>query len=146
MAAFVAIAPSRADTTTARAWLDRDTMHLGETVTLNVEAQGKVDGQPDFSALAQDFDLLGTQSSQQFSIVNGSQHGEDRVGRRPRAQARRSHHDTGARARLGAHVADRADACSRNRRVRKASPATMSSSKSPPSRWRRTCSSRFATR
>ena len=72
MAAFVAVAPVRADTTTARAWLDRDTMHLGETVTLNVEAQGKVDGQPDFSALAQDFDLLGTQSNQQFSIVNGS--------------------------------------------------------------------------
>src|SRR5690349_10326310 len=72
MAAFVMIAPSHADTTTARAWLDRDTMHLGETVTLNVEAQGKVDGQPDFSALAQDFDLLGTQSNQQFSIVNGS--------------------------------------------------------------------------
>jgi hypothetical protein len=72
MTVFVLIAPSHADTTTARAWLDRDTMHLGETVTLNVEAQGKVDGQPDFSALAQDFDLLGTQSNQQFSIVNGS--------------------------------------------------------------------------
>lgn len=72
MGVLAAIAPSRADTTTARAWLDRDTMHLGETVTLNVEAQGKVDGQPDFSALAQDFDLLGTQSNQQFSIVNGS--------------------------------------------------------------------------
>ena len=55
-----------------RAWLDRDTLELGETVTLNVEAKG-VGGttQPDFSALKQDFDLLGTQSSQQLSIVNG---------------------------------------------------------------------------
>ena len=55
-----------------RAWLDRDTMHLGETVTLNVEADGSVDGQPDFSALAQDFNIQGTQSSKQLSIVNGA--------------------------------------------------------------------------
>ncbi len=55
-----------------RAWLDRDTMQLGETVTLNVEAQGTSAAQPDFSALKQDFDLLGTQSSQQISIVNGT--------------------------------------------------------------------------
>jgi hypothetical protein len=54
-----------------RAWLDRDTLELGETVTLNVEAKGGGTIQPDFSALKQDFDLLGTQSSQQLSIVNG---------------------------------------------------------------------------
>jgi len=70
--AFIAIAPARADAPAARAWLDRDTMHLGETVTLNVEAQGSAGGQPDFSALSQDFNLLGTQSSQQVSIVNGA--------------------------------------------------------------------------
>jgi len=55
-----------------RAWLDRDSMHVGETVTLNVEADGSASGQPDFSALAQDFNMLGTQSSQQVSIVNGA--------------------------------------------------------------------------
>lgn len=54
-----------------RAWLDRGTMQLGETVTLNVEAQDGAAAAPDFSALKQDFDLLGTQSSQQISIVNG---------------------------------------------------------------------------
>jgi hypothetical protein len=47
-------------------------MHMGETVTLNVEATGDTGGQPDFSALSQDFNLLGTQSSQQVSILNGS--------------------------------------------------------------------------
>lgn len=58
--------------TEVRAWLDRDTLELGETVTLNVEAKGGGGTtQPDFSALKQDFDLLGTQSSQQLSIVNG---------------------------------------------------------------------------
>lgn len=70
--ALVAIAPALADAPSVRAWLDRDTMHLGETVTLNVEASGDIGGQPDFSALSQDFNLLGTQSSQQVSIVNGS--------------------------------------------------------------------------
>ena len=69
---FVAIAPARADAPSVRAWLDRDTMHMGETVTLNVEATGDTGGQPDFSALSQDFNLLGTQSSQQVSIVNGA--------------------------------------------------------------------------
>ncbi|MGA9422049.1 MAG: BatD family protein, partial [Rhodanobacteraceae bacterium] len=61
-----------AQASSARAWLDRGTMHLGETVTLNVEAQGGVDTSPDFSALSNDFKLLGTQSSQQMSIVNGA--------------------------------------------------------------------------
>ena len=69
--AFVAM-PSHADAPTVRAWLDRDTMHLGETVTLNVESQGDAGGEPNFGALSQDFTQLGTQSSQQVSIVNGS--------------------------------------------------------------------------
>lgn len=60
-----------ADTPAVRAWLDRDTVQVGETVTLNVEAQAGVGAQPDFSALKQDFNLLGTQSSQQISIVSG---------------------------------------------------------------------------
>ena len=55
-----------------RAWLDRDALELGETVTLNVEATSGGTAQPDFSVLKQDFDLLGTQSSQQLSIVNGT--------------------------------------------------------------------------
>lgn len=54
-----------------RAWLDRDTMQLGESVTLNVESQGG-GGQPDFSALDRDFRQLGTQSSRQVNIVNGA--------------------------------------------------------------------------
>ena len=70
--ALVESAPARADAPSVRAWLDRDTMHMGETVTLNVEATGDTGGQPDFSALSQDFNLLGTQSSQQVSILNGS--------------------------------------------------------------------------
>ena len=43
-----------------RAWLDRGSMQLGETVTLNVEVSGDANAaQPDLTALAQDFELLG---------------------------------------------------------------------------------------
>ena len=56
----------------ARAWLDRSSMQMGETVTLNVEVSGDNGAaKPDFSALAQDFNLLGTQSSTSLNIVNG---------------------------------------------------------------------------
>jgi hypothetical protein len=70
--AFASAAPAHAAAPNVRAWLDRDTMHMGETVTLNVEATGEVGAQPDFSVLSQDFNLLGTQSSQQVSLLNGS--------------------------------------------------------------------------
>jgi len=57
----------------ARAWLDRASMHQGETVTLNVEISGDSGAsQPDFKTLQDDFDLLGTQSSSSLSIVNGA--------------------------------------------------------------------------
>jgi hypothetical protein len=56
----------------ARAWLDRDSMHLGETITLNVESDDGTASQPDFSVLFADFNSLGTQSSRQVSMTNGS--------------------------------------------------------------------------
>lgn len=54
----------------ARAWLDRDTMQSGETVTLNVETDESA-SEPDFSALEADFDVIGRSSSSSVSIVNG---------------------------------------------------------------------------
>ncbi len=63
--------PAIASAQAARAWLDRDSMQLGETVTLNVEVDGNAGIEPDFSVLGGDFNLLGTQSSRQFSLVNG---------------------------------------------------------------------------
>ncbi|HET9032198.1 MAG TPA: BatD family protein [Dokdonella sp.] len=56
----------------ARAWLDRDSMQLGETVTLNVESDSSTASEPDFSVLLGDFKSLGTQSSRQISMSNGS--------------------------------------------------------------------------
>lgn len=61
-----------AQATSVRAWLDRSSMQLGETVTLNVQVSGDTRAQqPDFSALTADFDLTGTQSSTSVNIVNG---------------------------------------------------------------------------
>lgn len=55
---------------TARAWLDRDSMQLGETVTLNIETTESA-AEPDFSVLETDFELLNRSSSTSVSIVNG---------------------------------------------------------------------------
>ncbi len=54
-----------------RARLDRDTVHMGETVTLNVEAEGSGGDTPDFSALDADFMQLGTSSSSSINMIDG---------------------------------------------------------------------------
>lgn len=56
-----------------RAWLDRDSIRMGETVTLNVETDARGGSDPDFSVLDANFRRLGTQSSTQLSWVNGKQ-------------------------------------------------------------------------
>lgn len=53
-----------------RAWLDRDSVALGQSVTLNIETdQGHVDS-PDYGPLQRDFRLSGHTSSRRFSTVN----------------------------------------------------------------------------
>lgn len=64
------LAAGAAAAATARAWLDRESLQLGETVTLNVETSESV-SEPDLSVLEADFDLLGRSSSSSISIVNG---------------------------------------------------------------------------
>ncbi|MEO5811191.1 MAG: BatD family protein [Rhodanobacter sp.] len=61
-----------------QATLDRSTVQLGETVTLNVRVGGatsNVDA-PDLSVLSQDFDVLGSSQNRSVSIVNGVRHAE----------------------------------------------------------------------
>lgn len=76
LAALLALAAlsvcATAQAAQVRAWLDRSSMQLGETATLNVEVSGNATAaQPDFSVLQQDFNLLGTESSTSMNIVNG---------------------------------------------------------------------------
>ncbi|WP_223877962.1 BatD family protein [Luteimonas sp. MC1825] len=54
-----------------RAWLDRDRVALGETVTLNIETDGG--GQPDYAPLAADFALSQHASRQLFERRAGQQ-------------------------------------------------------------------------
>ena len=108
-------------------------MHLGETVTLNVETEGDAGGQPSFSALSQDFSMLGTQSSQQVSIVNGSSSAKTvwAVGLEPKHAGRITIPPltVGRRKRRRSRSTVLAQPAGAQ-----ASPATMCSSKSPPSR------------
>lgn len=51
---------------------DRDKVALNETFQLVFTLQGEQNGEPDFSPLNQDFQLLGTSSSSQISMINGN--------------------------------------------------------------------------
>jgi hypothetical protein len=60
-----------------RATLNRSTIQDGDTVTLVIEATGKdPGGQPDLSVLEQDFEILGTSTSQQIQFINGKRSGK----------------------------------------------------------------------
>jgi hypothetical protein len=55
-----------------RAWLDRTTMQMGETVTLNVEVSDSVTAPaPDFAPLQKDFTVGASQSSSSVNVING---------------------------------------------------------------------------
>lgn len=53
-----------------RAWLDRERIELGETVTLNVEIVDSM-SRPDFAALERDFEIRGSSSSTQMTLAGG---------------------------------------------------------------------------
>lgn len=57
-----------------QATLDRSSVSLGETVTLELHIQGDAGNvaMPDFSALAAEFDLLGTSQESSLNVVNGA--------------------------------------------------------------------------
>ena len=72
-AVFATIASSSA-TAEVRAWVDAQTVDEMETVRLTLRADGvgnQVDAQPDLSELETDFEVLGTNTSSQFQIING---------------------------------------------------------------------------
>lgn len=52
------------------AFLDRNHVSMGDTVTLNIQSDGTI-GQPDLSPLQQDFKVLGTSRSRNLQLVNG---------------------------------------------------------------------------
>ncbi len=54
-----------------RAWLDRDTIAMGETATLNIETDQATSTAPDYAPLLGDFRLSGNTSSRSFTRSNG---------------------------------------------------------------------------
>lgn len=68
------LVPALAQAADVQATLDRNSVQLGETVTLNLRvanANGGI-GMPDLSALSQDFSILSTSQNSSLSIVNGA--------------------------------------------------------------------------
>ncbi|HET9049677.1 MAG TPA: BatD family protein [Chiayiivirga sp.] len=53
-----------------RAWFDRSSVSMGETVTLNIESA--TTEQPDFSALEKDFRISARSTNTQVQIINGA--------------------------------------------------------------------------
>lgn len=69
--------PLAAHAVDVQATLDRSTVQLGETVTLNVRVESAASADaPDFSALDRDFDVLGSSQNRSVSIVNGVRRAE----------------------------------------------------------------------
>ena len=66
--------PALAQATDVQATLDRNSVQLGETVTLNLRVQNASGGigMPDLHALSQDFSILGTSQNNSLSVINGS--------------------------------------------------------------------------
>ena len=66
--------PLAAHAAQVTATLDRNSVQLGETVTLNVRVQGGSHDatMPDLQPLSLDFTILGTSQNSSLSVVNGS--------------------------------------------------------------------------
>src|SRR5574337_308062 len=65
-----AAAPSTGSGRGLHAFLDRNRVSLGDTVTLNIQTDGSL-GSPELSSLQKDFEVLGTSRSSSVQIVNG---------------------------------------------------------------------------
>lgn len=67
------LVPVAARAAQVTATLDRDSVQLGDTVTLNLRVEGANDqvGMPDLHALQQDFSILGTSQNRSLTVDNG---------------------------------------------------------------------------
>lgn len=78
---IVLLLPFTAMAASVQATLDRNDVHLGETVTLNLRIDGTMNANtPDLSALDRDFEVLGTSTNSSLNIVNGQQTAELIIG------------------------------------------------------------------
>lgn len=78
--AATAQSPSTGSGQVLHAFLDRDHAALGDTVTLNIEGPDALSARPDLSPLQHDFEVLGTSSSSNVQIINGSSRSTTQLG------------------------------------------------------------------
>lgn len=73
--------PCTAMAASVQATLDRNDVHMGETVTLNLRISDAMTAStPDLSALDRDFEVLGTSTNSSLSVINGKQSAELIIG------------------------------------------------------------------
>ena len=70
MTLLAALVPAAADATTS-ARMDRNSVQITDSFQVVFETDQDVSSRPDFSALSDDFDVLGTSQSTSVNIVNG---------------------------------------------------------------------------
>jgi hypothetical protein len=68
---LLGLLPAVVQAASVHAFLDRNHVSLGDTVTLNITTDGSL-GNPDLSALQHDFQVLGTSRSSKVEITNGN--------------------------------------------------------------------------
>ncbi|HET9820023.1 MAG TPA: BatD family protein, partial [Rhodanobacteraceae bacterium] len=68
-----------AQAASVHAFVDRNHVSLGDTVTLNIQSNDSI-GTPDLSALQKDFEVLGTSRSSSIQIVNGKSTSTSQLG------------------------------------------------------------------
>ena len=66
------LSAGKAYATNIIAYVDRNPVSLDESFQLVLEADGKVDADPDLSVLEKDFDILNTSQSTNMSFINGA--------------------------------------------------------------------------
>lgn len=72
MIAYIIISGASPVSAAADAWLDTNSISMGESVQLTVKTDSKFKGTPDTTPLEKDFIIMGSSSSSSVSIVNGS--------------------------------------------------------------------------
>jgi hypothetical protein len=73
--------PLSALAASVQASLDRNDVHLGETVTLNLRIDGSMNADtPDLSALDNDFEVLGSSTNSTLTVMNGRPSAELMIG------------------------------------------------------------------
>jgi len=69
---FLLLGSTGATADSLSATVDRNQLNRGETVELRVRFDSQTSGEPDFSVLEEDFEILSRRQQNQFSLINGT--------------------------------------------------------------------------